>query len=148
MSSNGALVQAEAHRFRRPDVRAGQSVRSSAGDRFSGDYLVTRHAPVQRHRPAHYIFRPQQRLLSEELTAQRFPRALVWPGDRVSLIRGSQNWGRVKVTPGWWSDAESDWARAGIGGSQVGLFVMPAVGDEVLVASSTAISAARVLGGL
>ena len=48
-----------------------------------------------------------------------------------------QNWGRVKLKFPWMADdVESTWARVlGIGaGKKAGLVVVPAVGDEVLVA--------------
>jgi uncharacterized protein involved in type VI secretion and phage assembly len=63
-----------------------------------------------------------------------------WPGVVVAIVTNTDdpnNWGRVKVKFPWMSEeAESDWARvAGIGaGSKAGLFVMPDVDDEVLVA--------------
>ena len=55
----------------------------------------------------------------------------------VTNTADPQNWGRVKLKFPWMADdVESTWARVmGLGaGKKAGLVVVPAVGDEVLVA--------------
>ncbi len=63
-----------------------------------------------------------------------------WPGVYTAIVTNTddpQDWGRVKVKFPWLADdAESDWARViGIGaGPEAGLYIMPEVDDEVIVA--------------
>jgi uncharacterized protein involved in type VI secretion and phage assembly len=63
-----------------------------------------------------------------------------WPGVVTAVVTNTDDpndWGRVKVKFPWMTDdAESEWARlTSVGaGPEAGLFVVPDVGDEVVVA--------------
>ncbi len=154
---SGAFIEAEGTAFRRPDIRAGQVIKlEGLGARFSGAYLVTR---------ATHVFTPEglkttfavsgarTGMLSEQASGSADPLDR-WPGVVIGVVTNTddpKNWGRVKVKFPWISsDVESDWARVlGIGaGPQAGLFVMPDVGDEVIVVFEHGIfSRPCVLGG-
>jgi phage protein D/phage baseplate assembly protein gpV len=139
---SGSFIDAEGVAFRRPDIRAGKMVNLQAlGERFSGDYLVTSATHLYTAEGLRTIFKvsgSRSGLLSEQLGNR--PTAERWPGVVVGIVTNTddpQAWGRVKVKFPWMAEeAESAWARvAGIGaGPKAGLFVMPEVGDEVLVA--------------
>lgn len=155
---SGAFVQAEGTAFRRPDLRAGQVARLEAlGDRFSGDYLVTRAVHCFDATGLHTTFHvlgARSGLLSEQVAARQSPQKR-WPGLVIGVVTNTGdplNTGRVKVKFPWLAeDAESGWARVmGIGaGPEAGLYVIPEVGDEVLVAFEHAdFSRPVVLGGL
>jgi len=136
------FVEAEGEAIRRPDIRAGLIVNIEAvSERFSGAYLVTHvthtFSPAGL-RSVFYMRGPRSGLLSEQFyNASQVDRL---PGVVVGIVTNTddpQNWGRVKVKFPWITeDAESDWCRvSGAGaGPEAGLFIMPAVGDEVLVA--------------
>lgn len=154
---SGAFVQAEGRAFRRPDICAGETVKlQGLGKRFSGDYLVTR---------ATHVYTP--RGLETQFCVQGARTGLVrdslndgppldrWPGVVVGLVTNTddpQGWGRVKLKFPWLAeDAESDWARlAGPGaGPEAGLYLLPEVGDEVLVVFAHGdFSQPYVIGGL
>jgi phage protein D/phage baseplate assembly protein gpV len=139
---SGAFIDAEGVAYRSPEIKAGQWVRIEAlGPRFSGSYLVT---------SATHLFSPEglktiftvrgarTGLVTEQMTHQApLDR---WGGVVMGVVTNTadpQNWGRVKLKFPWMADdVESAWARVlGIGaGKKAGLVVVPAVGDEVLVA--------------
>ncbi len=139
---SGAFIEAEGVAYRSPEIKAGQWVRIEAlGPRFSGSYLVT---------SATHLFSPEglktiftvrgarTGLVTEQMTHQApLDR---WGGVVMGVVTNTadpQNWGRVKLKFPWMADdVESTWARVlGIGaGKKAGLVVVPAVGDEVLVA--------------
>jgi phage protein D len=138
---SGAFVQAEGLAFRRPDIRAGQIVKlERLGKRFSGDYLVT--SATHSHTPEglHTIFTvrgTRTGLLAEQVMQKRPLRR--WPGGVLGVVTNTddpRNWGRIKVKFPWMSNEdETDWARVVSSGAgpDAGLFVIPGVGDEVLV---------------
>ncbi len=139
---SGAFVVAEGVALRRPDIRAGRAVTLEAlGDRFSGTYLVTsaRHLYTAEGLRTHFSVRGLRwGQLSEALSGgAREPR---YGGVVIGIVTNTddpQHWGRVKLKFPWMTDdAESAWARVlGIGaGPDAGLYVLPEVGDEVLVA--------------
>jgi phage protein D len=139
---SGAFIDAEGVAYRSPEIKAGQWVRIEAlGPRFSGSYLVT---------SATHLFSPEglktiftvrgarTGLVTEQMTHQApLDR---WGGVVIGVVTNTadpQNWGRVKLKFPWMADdVESTWARVlGIGaGKKAGLVIVPAVGDEVLVA--------------
>jgi phage protein D/phage baseplate assembly protein gpV len=138
---SGAFVQAEGVALRRPDIRAGRTVRLEAlGDRFSGTYLVTnaRHTYSAEGLKTTFTVTGTR---TGQLTEAMGLRALQprYPGAVVGIVTDTQDpqhWGRVKVKFPWMTeDADSEWARVmGIGaGPEAGLFFIPAVDDEVLV---------------
>jgi len=139
---SGAFIDAEGMATRRPDIKAGQKVKlENLGQRFSGEYLVTNATHVFSPEGLKTIFRvtgSRTGLLSEQVN-QQVPVDL-WNGVVVGVVTNSDdpnNMGRVKLKFPWLSDdAESNWARiASVGaGPDCGFFVVPQVGDEVLVA--------------
>ncbi len=154
---SGAFVGAEGVAFRRPDIRAGQSVTLEAlGERLSGTYLVTSatHRYTANGLETNFTARGTRTgLLMEQITRQApLDR---WPGVVTGVVTNVDDpvhWGRIKLRFPWMTDdAESDWARViGAGaGPECGLYAMPAVDDEVLVAFAHGdFSQPFVLGGL
>jgi phage protein D len=154
---SGAFIEAEGVAFRRPDIKAGRMVELKAlGNRFSGDYLVTSASHIYSLEGLRTVFNVRGMrtgLLSEQLN-DRAPLNR-WPGVVTAIVTNTEDpkdWGRVKVKYPWMTEeAESDWARVvGIGGGpKAGLYVMPEVGDEVLVTFGHGdFSQPFVLGGL
>jgi phage protein D/phage baseplate assembly protein gpV len=139
---SGAFVQAEGEALRRPDIRAGRMVTLEAlGDRFSGTYLITgaRHTYSAEGLKTQFSVRGTRTgLLAGSLGLAKDEDR--WSGIVPAVVTNTddpQNWGRVKVEYPWLTEnAESHWARVmGAGaGPEAGLYVMPEVGDEVLVA--------------
>ena len=139
---SGAFIDAEGTAYRSPDIKAGQWVRIEAlGNRFTGSYLVTEAMHIFSAEGLKTIFAvkgSRSGLVSEQVAA-RTPLDR-WGGVVMGVVTNTadpQNWGRVKLKFPWMADdVESTWARVlGIGaGKKAGLVVVPAVGDEVMVA--------------
>ena len=139
---SGAFVQAEGEALRRPDLRAGRMVTLEAlGNRFSGTYLITgaHHTYSAKGLKTRFTVRGTRTgLLAGHLASAAD--ADRWSGIVPAVVTNTddpQNWGRVKVEYPWLTEnAESHWARVlGLGaGPEAGLYIMPEVGDEVLVA--------------
>ncbi len=139
---SGAFVEAEGVAYRIPDITAGKIVEIKAlGTRFSGKYLITDVAHIfspEGLRSVFHVRGSRTGLLSEQI--QHHTPLDRWPGLVTAIVTNTEDpkkWGRVKVKFPWMTeDAESDWARViGIGaGPEAGLFIMPDVNDEVLVA--------------
>lgn len=138
---SGAFVQAEGEAFRRPDIRAGRAVDlQGLGDRFCGSYLVTsvtHRFTASGLREYFKVSGSRMGLLSEQLTLQQpLDR---WPGVAPAVVTDTNDpddVGRVKLKFPWMADdVSSTWARVmGAGaGNEAGLFIVPDVGDEVLV---------------
>jgi phage protein D/phage baseplate assembly protein gpV len=139
---SGAFIQAEGIALRRPDIRPGRKVTLEAlGTRFSGTYLVT----TARHTYSPEGFKTVfgvRGLRTGQLIEEMDRRSLreQYPGVVVGVVTNTddpQRWGRVKVQFPWMvEEAESDWARVVSAGAgpEAGLFVVPEVGDEVVVA--------------
>ena len=154
---SGAFIEAQGQAFRAPQIRAGQIIDiAGIGTRFSGAYLVTEanHEYSARGLFTNFNVRGTRTgLISEQLHSHR--RSQRYPGLVVGLVTNTddpEKWGRVKLKFPWMSeDSESNWARVmGIGaGPETGFFVLPEVGDEVLVAFAHGdFNAPYVLGGL
>lgn len=154
---SGAFIEAEGTAYRRPDVRAGGHVRlEGLGTRLSGSYLVTsatHHYSAEGLKTLFSVRGTRSGLLSEQM--DHSPPLDRWPGAVIGIVTNTDDpddWGRVKVKFPWMSeDAESDWARViGIGaGDEAGLYVIPEVGDEVLVVFGHGdFSQPYILGGL
>ncbi len=158
---SGAFIEAEGVCYGQPELRAGKMVKLKAmGQRFSGTYSVTRAMHSYRADGAYttrftiHGRRPEtlQALLERAPDHGGEHRA---PGPVVGLVTNNKDpegWGRVKVKFPWLSDdVESDWARVvSIGaGPERGVFWLPEVNDEVMVAFEQG-SASRpyVIGGL
>jgi phage protein D/phage baseplate assembly protein gpV len=154
---SGAFIEAQGMAFRTPQIRAGQIVEvAGIGERFSGAYLVTEATHNYSARGLFTTFSvrgTRSGLLSEQLHNQTHIQR--WPGLVIGLVTNTddpEKWGRVKLKFPWMTeDSESDWARVmGIGaGPETGFFVLPEVGDEVLVAFAHGnFNQPYVLGGL
>ena len=139
---SGAFIEAEGIAYRSPDIKAGQWVRIEAlGRRFTGSYLVTSATHMFSPEGLKTIFtvRGSRTGLVTEQVAHQVPLDR-WGGVVMGVVTNTadpQNWGRVKLKFPWMADdVESTWARVmGLGaGKKAGLVVVPAVGDEVLVA--------------
>lgn len=139
---SGAFVQAEGTALRRPDIRAGRFVRLEAlGSRFSGTYLVTtaRHTYTQEGLKTLFSVRGLRTGQAIEEMGARTLRER-YSGVVSAIVTNAddpENLGRVKVKFPWMTeDAESDWARVvSVGaGPEAGLYVVPEVDDEVIVA--------------
>jgi uncharacterized protein involved in type VI secretion and phage assembly len=128
-----------------PDLRPGQVIDlSDLGDRFSGQYYIS---------AVHHRFRVQH-AYTTSLTVQGRRSGTMLEAVAAAVVDSShgmgtavaigvvtnnkddQGLGRVKVRLPWLSDDDSDWARVvSIGaGDGRGLFWLPEVNDEVLVA--------------
>lgn len=139
---SGAFIEAEGVAFRRPEIRAGQIVKLNAlGERLTGEYLVTAatHTFSPRGLETHFsVLGSRNGLLGEQLSARPVERP--WPGLVPAVVTNTDDpngWGRVKVKFPWLDeDAESHWARViGAGaGPESGLYLVPEVDDEVIVA--------------
>ncbi|RPI24287.1 MAG: hypothetical protein EHM70_21460 [Chloroflexota bacterium] len=154
---SGAFIDAEGEAIRRPDITAGKAVELSAlGNRLSGTYLVTSATHTISPEGLKTVFTvrgSRTGLLSEQVNHK--PPLDRWAGVVTAVVTNTddpKDVGRVKLKFPWMTeDAESDWARViGIGaGKDTGLYVMPKVGDEVLVAFAYGdFSQPFVLGGL
>lgn len=139
---SGAFIDAEGIAEDRPDVRAGHIIKLDAlGSRLSGDYLVThaRHTyNIEKWRTTFAVRGTRTGLLAEQVAQQQPIQR--WPGIVTAVVTNTDDpndWGRVKIKYPWMTDdAESDWARVlGNGaGPEAGFFLIPDVGDEVLIA--------------
>ena len=138
---SGVFVEAEGTAYRHPDVTAGKMVTlEGLGTRLSGTYLVTqaRHRYDQNGYRVDFSVRGLRTGQLAEQFAQSDP-VQRWPGVVTAVVTNTddpKNWGRVKVKFPWMADdVESAWARViGIGaGPEAGYYVMPEVGDEVIV---------------
>jgi len=138
---SGAHIQATGTAFRRPDIKAGQFVElTKLGKRFSGKYFVTGARHIYSADGLHTYFEVRglrTGLLSEQmLHSEPLDR---WPGAVVGVVTDTNDpeaYGRVKVKYPWMTDdAESFWARviSPGAGPEAGLFMVPDVGDEVMV---------------
>jgi len=154
---NGIFIEAKGTAFRRPDIKAGQTIElKGLGERLSGVYLVTNatHIYTNEGFKTNFSIRGSRTgLLSEQLMGRN--QAGRWSGVVPAIVTNTDDpkgWGRVKVKYPWMSDEdESDWARVVSAGSgaQAGLCATPAVDDEVLVSFMHGdFGQAVVLGGL
>lgn len=139
---SGAFVQAEGVAFRRPDIRAGKVIKlEKLGRRLSGNYLVTQARHSWSTDKGYYTFfavrGTRTGLLAEQALNQ--PPLDRWYGlvpAVVTNLADPKKWGRVKVKFPWLDDGqESEWARVVSpgAGKEAGLFMVPAVNDEVLI---------------
>ncbi len=154
---SGAFVEANGSATRRPDIKAGQKVKlENLGARFSGEYLVTSATHTcspEGFTTEFHVTGSRMGTLSEQIM-QGSPK-VTWGGVVVGLVTNTDDpddMGRVKVKFPWLGDdTESFWARViGVGaGPNCGFFVVPNVGDEVLVAFEHGdINHPYVIGGL
>ncbi|MGD8804461.1 MAG: VgrG-related protein [Chloroflexota bacterium] len=154
---SGMCVTATGSAFRRPDLRAGQVVKlEQLGSRFSGSYLVTavRHVFDSTGFTSEFeVSGLRSGLLSDLLMPQESVQR--WPGAVSGIVTNTddpEKLGRVKVAFPWMDDnVESHWARviSPGAGKERGLFMLPDVGDEVvLIFDHGDFDHAYVVGGL
>ncbi|MBN1370625.1 MAG: VgrG-related protein [Anaerolineaceae bacterium] len=155
---SGAFLEAEGSVLRRPEIKAGRAIKLEAlGQRFSGTYYIT--SVTHRYTSSGLVSNFNVRgtrtgLLTENLVPPQ-EREQRWFGVVIGVVTNTddpEDMGRVKVKFPWLSeDVESNWCRVlGIGaGNKAGFYVMPEVGDEVVVSfEHGSISFPVVLGGL
>jgi len=145
----GGFIEAEGRCTGQPALKAGTTVQLKAlGDKLSGRYFVTSATHIYSLR-GEYIteFKVHGRrpdtlryLLADDPEADQTTGNGRW-GHVVTAVvtnnRDDQNMGRVKLKYPWLAgDVESGWARVlGVGaGDERGLYWLPEVNDEVLVA--------------
>ena len=154
----GASAEFEGTARGNPKIRAGAAiVIDNLGAPFDGKYVVTssRHSYDQAtgYRTHFAVTGRQERSLFGLTSGGGVRRALNGVAvAQVSDARDPQHQGRVKLTFPWLSDDYvSDWARtvhAGAGKDR-GVYVLPEVGDEVLVAFEQGdVRRPYVMGGL
>lgn len=156
---SGAFIEAEGECYGQPELRSGKAVELKAlGRRLSGTYYVT---------GATHIYRKEGGYITRFSIHGRRPAtlaALLAPprqevcgtaGPVVGIVTNNKDpegWGRVKVTFPWLPDqVESAWARVAApgAGANRGLYWLPEVNDEVLVAFEQGdANRPYVLGGL
>ncbi|MDX2136639.1 MAG: VgrG-related protein [Chloroflexota bacterium] len=140
---NAGFVEAEGVAVGNPKLVAGQSVTiSSLGQRFSGTYMLTAsthlYTTSMGYETRFRVEGARPRLMADLLGGER--QQSVWNGVVPAIVtnnRDEQNMGRVKVKFPWLDTSlESDWARvAAVGaGKDMGVWWLPEVNDEVLVA--------------
>lgn len=143
---NSEFVEAEGNALGTPKLLAGTLIKvENLGQRFSGDYMVT--SAVHNYQQGSYRvnFRVEgayARTLADLLVdvQNTVDNAATWGGVFPAIVTNNQDpdkLGRVKLKFPWMdNELESHWARiASIGaGAERGIFMMPEVNDEVLVA--------------
>lgn len=139
---SGVFVQADGTAFRRPDIRAGQTVKlTGLGKRFSGAYLVTsaNHLYTNAGFSTNFTVTGSRLGLISEQLAHQTPLDR-WSGVVPAIVTNTDDpkqWGRIKVKYPWMSEEEeSDWVRVTSPGAGpvAGFCAIPAVQDEVLIA--------------
>ncbi len=146
---NSEFVQAEGTCFGDPRVLAGKSVNiKGVGKKFSGKYLVTsaRHVISNGNYRTHFTISGRQPytasfLLSPNGSGHNHGSIYGVVPALVSNLEDPENLGRVKVTFKWLKDTDgkevdSAWARIAtpMAGPQMGIYFLPEINDEVLVA--------------
>jgi phage protein D/phage baseplate assembly protein gpV len=142
---NSGFVEAEGVAFGNPDMTAGQKVKlEKLGTRFSGKYMVTsvRHVYTLSGYDTHFTVTGSRPRTFADLVKDNSTSGVGgWNGVVTALVTNNDDkegkMGRVKVKFPWLEgNLESTWARVtGIGsGNNAGLYWLPEVGDEVLVA--------------
>lgn len=143
---NASFIEAEGVAFGNPDMTAGQKVKlDKLGTRFSGKYMVTsvRHVYTLTGYDTHFTVAGSRPRTFADLVKDNSTGggAGTWSGVVTALVTNNDDqegkMGRVKVKFPWLEgNLESTWARvAGVGaGNNAGLYWLPEVNDEVLVA--------------
>jgi uncharacterized protein involved in type VI secretion and phage assembly len=138
---SASFVQAEGVALGKPTIVAGKKVNLEAlGEKFNGNYLVTSatHVYSQEGYKTYFTVEGGSYPLMADLIGKQ--PATKWGGvfpAIVTNINSEDDWGMVKVKYPWMpGECESGWARiATIGaGPERGIYWMPEIDDEVLVA--------------
>ena len=139
---NGTIVDATGLAFRSPEITAGKLLKlDKLGKRFSDTYMVTAACHRYNHQGLYTEFSVSGKR-NHSVTAQMMGRDPVqrWTGVVSAIVtdtEDSEKQGRVKVTYPWLNpDEASGWARwaAPAAGAESGIYAMPAIDEEVLVA--------------
>ena len=142
----GGFLEAEGLCYGQPKMRPGMMVQiENVGDRFRGKYLISStthtYTPSEGYATQFGISGKKPSSLLSALGggagANRAPQGNNIVVGVVTDNRDPQNLGRVKVKYPWLTeDHTSHWARIAspMAGSGRGLFILPEVNDEVLVA--------------
>jgi phage protein D/phage baseplate assembly protein gpV len=141
----GGAIRLEAEVRGHPGLKPGQVIDlSSLGSRFSGQYYVTGVCHRLGSRRPYTSMVTVSGRRSDTLLDWLVPPAhtgshAVGPAVVVGVVtnnKDDQGLGRVKVKLPWFGDDESDWARivTPSAGSGRGIYWLPEVNDEVLVA--------------
>lgn len=141
--SNASFLEAEGIAFGTPTIKAGVLVNlTKLGTKFSGMYMVTMARHIYNPEAGydtHFVVQGARAQTVADLVDGDDHTSL-WGGIVVGLVTNVNDpdgMGRVKVKFPWLDDTlESNWARlSGIGaGANRGIFWLPEVNDEVLVA--------------
>jgi uncharacterized protein involved in type VI secretion and phage assembly len=142
---DSGFIEAEGTTFGTGALVAGVKVKlSKLGKRFSGTYFVTSAVhtySTQTGYDTHFVIEGVRRRLIADLVNRDTQPSQPFGGvfsALVTNIKDPKNMGRVKLKFPWLDqNSESSWARVsmvGAGASTRGIFWMPEVNDEVLVA--------------
>lgn len=142
---NAGFVEAEGVAFGSPELIAGKKLEvGNLGDRFSGTYVVTSavHIYAQSGYEVHFRVEGARTKLMSDLITQTTPSSetSAWGGVVPAVVTNNndpEGMSRVKLKYPWMdTELESNWARVtGVGaGADRGIYWLPEVNDEVLVA--------------
>lgn len=144
---NARFIQADGKAFGNTALQPGVKVSiKNMGNQFNGTYVVTSATHVYSHSGYDTLFTVEgarREFISDMVTINGHGSsalASTWVGVAIGIVtdnKDPEDMGRIKVMFPWMSEQEaSHWARiVGFGaGAQRGLFVLPEVNDEVLVA--------------
>jgi phage baseplate assembly protein gpV len=145
---NAGFLEAEGLAFGNPELKAGIKVKiEKVGTKFSGSYVVTtaRHIynPVEGYQTYFTVQGARAQTMADLIDQSKVEQrnAQLWGGIVTAIVTNNNDaegkMARVKLKFPWLDDAlESNWARVSsvAAGSQRGLFWLPEVNDEVLVA--------------
>jgi phage protein D/phage baseplate assembly protein gpV len=156
---SGAYIEAEGLCYGQPQIKAGGMLRlSSLGQRFSGTYFVTEATHLYRSDSGYttsFTIHGRRPETLHALLGEHHRDREGLAGPMIAIVTNNkdpEDRGRVKVKFPWLSeDVESDWCRMlGVGGGpETGLYWLPEVNDEVLVAFENGdFGRPVVLGGL
>lgn len=156
---SGALIEAEGVAYGQPSLRAGKLVQLKAlGNKFSGTYAVTSATHTYRGEDGYktrFAVNGHREESLHALLARTANGGNKLSGPVVAIVTNNKDpdgRGRVKVKYPWLDEeVESGWARfvAPAGGEERGVYWLPEVNDEVLVAFEQGdMGRPYVLGGL
>ncbi len=143
-SVNADFIEADGKADGAPGLHAGMVIEvKGAGQKFSGKYrLTTVHHEYTAgdYETSFSVEGIRPDLLSDILESPSNNYAHRWPSVVTALVTNNndpEDWGRVKLKFPWLdADSESTWARVIVpgGGAERGIYFMPEINDEVIVA--------------
>lgn len=162
-SYNGGFIEAEGEAEGVPTLHAGMVIEiAGVGQQFSGKYRVTtvRHEYNTGTYQTRFTIEGARPDLLSDLVSSTKDETMPWGGVVIGIVtnnsddetKGGVAGGTVKLKYPWMADdQESFWARVVVpgGGAKRGIYFMPEVNDEVLVAFEHGdFSRPYVIGGL